>query len=196
MTCNVQFEGVFCPSITITNADGTIDYDNWGKHLDHLIDAGIDGVLLFGSIGEFYAIDVKTKAEAVRFAVSKVAGRMKVIAAVRKVNPSFSVLSGFDEYYTVNRISGGNGVLCGLTNVEPETFVSLHHAWQSGDYATAIKSAERISYLMRLYDTADLFISAIKGVVKAKGLPIDTSIHEPAVQLTDEQYRNIQSILK
>ena len=270
MTCNVQFEGVFCPSITITNADGTIDYDNWGKHLDHLIDAGIDGVLLFGSIGEFYAIDVKTKAEAVRFAVSKVAGRMKVlvgvgdtnldnvralaaeseaagadallpvilynfpartgndltpelvadlaaenqnivgikdtvdtishtrkvIAAVRKVNPSFSVLSGFDEYYTVNRISGGNGVLCGLTNVEPETFVSLHHAWQSGDYATAIKSAERISYLMRLYDTADLFISAIKGAVKAKGLPIDTSIHEPAVQLTDEQYRNIQSILK
>ena len=53
-----------------------------------------------------------------------------------------------------------------------EAFVSLHHAWQSGDYATAIK-----------------------GAVKAKGLPIDTSIHEPAVQLTDEQYRNIQSIL-
>ena len=105
------------------------------------------------------------------------------------------MLSGFDEYYTVNRISGGNGVLCGLTNVEPETFVSLHRAWQSGDYATAIKSAERISYLMRLYDTADLFISAIKGAVKAKGLPIDTSIHEPAVQLTDEQYRNIQGIL-
>jgi len=128
--------------------------------------------------------------------VDTISHTRKVIAAVRKVNPSFSVLSGFDEYYTVNRISGGNGVLCGLTNVEPETFVSLHHAWQSGDYATAIKSAERISYLMRLYDTADLFISAIKGVVKAKGLPIDTSIHEPAVQLTDEQYRNIQSILK
>ena len=49
MTCNTQFEGVFCPSITITNADGTIDYDNWGKHLEHLIDAGIDGVLLFGT---------------------------------------------------------------------------------------------------------------------------------------------------
>lgn len=86
MTRNAQFEGVFCPSITITNADGTIDYDNWGKHLDHLIDAGIDGVLLFGSIGEFYAIDVKTKAEAVRFAVSKVAGRMKVLVGVGDTN--------------------------------------------------------------------------------------------------------------
>lgn len=86
MTRNAQFKGVFCPSITITNADGTIDYDNWGKHLDHLIDAGIDGVLLFGSIGEFYAIDVKTKAEAVRFAVSKVAGRMKVLVGVGDTN--------------------------------------------------------------------------------------------------------------
>ena len=28
MTCNAQFEGVFCPSITITNADGTIDYED------------------------------------------------------------------------------------------------------------------------------------------------------------------------
>ena len=81
-----MFEGVFCPSITITNVDGTIDYDNWGKHLDHLIDAGIDGVLLFGSIGEFYAIAVKTKAEAVRFAVSKVAGRMKVLVGVGDTN--------------------------------------------------------------------------------------------------------------
>lgn len=296
MTSNAMFEGVFCPSITIMNADGTIDYDNWGKHLDHLVDAGVDGVLLFGSIGEFYAIDVKTKAEAARFAVSKVAGRMKVlvgvgdtnldnvkalaaeseaagvdallavspyyfgpspdcakryfstvakattlpvilynfpartgndltpelvaelagenpnivgikdtvdtishtrkvIAAVRKVNPSFSVLSGFDEYYIVNRISGGNGVLSGLTNVEPETFVKLHRAWEAGDHAAVVEAAERVSYLMRLYDTADLFISAIKGAVKAKGLPIDTSVHEPAVQLTDEQYRTIRAIL-
>lgn len=254
-------------------------------------------MLLFGSIGEFYSIDVHTKAEVVKFAVSRVAGRMKVlvgvgdtnldnvrtlaaeseaagadalvavspyyfgpspdtakryfsavaksttlpvllynfpartgndlspelvadlaaenpnivgikdtvdtishtrkvIVAARRVNPSFSVLSGFDEYYTVNRISGGNGVLCGLTNVEPETFVKLHRAWQKGDYATAVQAAERISYLMRLYDTADLFISAIKGAVKAKGLSISTAIREPATQLTNRQYQNIQNILR
>lgn len=297
MTSNAMFEGVFCPSITITKENGSVDYDNWGRHLDHLADSGIDGVLLFGSIGEFYSIDVHTKAEVVKFAVSRVAGRMKVlvgvgdtnldnvrtlaaeseaagadalvavspyyfgpspdtakryfsavaksttlpvllynfpartgndlspelvadlaaenpnivgikdtvdtishtrkvIVAARRVNPSFSVLSGFDEYYTVNRISGGNGVLCGLTNVEPETFVKLHRAWQKGDYATAVQAAERISYLMRLYDTADLFISAIKGAVKAKGLSISTAILEPATQLTNRQYQNIQNILR
>ena len=46
-----MFEGIFCPSITITDDEGNIDFDLWGKHLDHLADAGLNGVLLFGSIG-------------------------------------------------------------------------------------------------------------------------------------------------
>lgn len=291
-----MFEGVFCPSITITDNHGIPDYDLWGRHLDHLIEAGMNGVLLFGSIGEFYAFPLEIKKQAVEFAVKHVAGRIKVfagvgstnldeviefakfseqvgvdalvvvspyyfgpdeevaanyfakiaqatklpvvlynfpdrtgsdlspqlvarlaaehptivgikdtvdtishtrkvIAAVHQVNPDFAVLSGYDEYYLVNRVSGGSGVLCGLTNVEPETFVKLHHAYESGDYATAIEAAQRISHLEQVYDCADLFISAIKGAVKAKGLPISTMVREPAVQLTDEQYAKIQSIL-
>lgn len=290
------FEGVFCPSITPLCNDGSIDYEHWGRHLDHLAEAGINGVLLFGSIGEFYACDVETKAAAVEFAVRRVDGRMKVlagvgdtdlnrvldlsrhaeqagadalvavspyyfglsdmaadryfasiagttglpvllynfpartgadlspdlvaqlateyptivgikdtvdtishtrkvVAAVRGVRPDFAVLSGFDEYYVPNRIAGGNGVLCGLTNVEPEIFVKLHRAWQTGDWSTVRTAAERISYLMRLYDCADLFVSAIKGAVKAEGLPISTMVREPAVQLTDEQYAQITAIL-
>ena len=34
-----MFEGVFCPSITITDDEGKIDFDLWGKHLDHLTQA-------------------------------------------------------------------------------------------------------------------------------------------------------------
>ncbi|MEE1296286.1 MAG: dihydrodipicolinate synthase family protein [Bifidobacterium sp.] len=290
------FSGVICSSITITKDDGTIDYELWGRHLDHLADAGIDGVLVFGSIGEFYAFDLETKERAVDFVVRHVAGRMKVlagigdrdmdrvlafaksaeragadavvvvspyyfgptpataevffgtvadsvdlpvilynfpartgsdltpelvarlaaahpnivgmkdtvdtishtrkvIAAVRKVRPGFAVFSGFDEYYVVNRVSGGVGVICGLTNVEPETFATLRDAYDRRDAAAAVPAAERISRLMAIYDQADLFVSAIKGAVRAKGLPISTRIQEPAVQLTDDQYRAIQEIL-
>ncbi|MCI1935614.1 MAG: dihydrodipicolinate synthase family protein [Bifidobacteriaceae bacterium] len=292
-----MFKGVFCPSITITKDDGSIDYELWGRHLDHLATAGINGVLLFGSIGEFYAFPLETKEKAVDFAVKRVAGRMKVFAGVgstvlsdavaftqyaekagvdavvavspyyfgptddgakhyfgaiaeattlpvllynfpartgtdlnpelvadlarehsniagikdtvdtishtrkvivaaRKVNPDFAVFSGFDEYYFVNRISGGNGIITGLTNVEPETFVALHKAYESGDFAAATTAAQRISHLMKIYDVADLFVSAIKGGVKLKGLPISTKIQEPAVQLTDEQLHTIESILE
>lgn len=290
------FEGVFCPSITITKADGSLDEELWGRHLDRLIEAGINGVLLFGSIGEFYAYPLAFKKQAVDFAMRHVAGRIPVLVgvggtdfddvlafskhaeavgasglvvvspyyfgpsdaaaqryfgtiadsvdlpvllynfpprtgtdlspqlvaslaakhrnivgikdtvdtishtrmvidAVRSVNPDFSVLSGFDEYYVPNRIAGGNGVLCGLTNVEPETFAAMHRAWQSGDMAAAIDSARRISKLMAVYGQGDLFIGAIKEAVRAKGLPIDTTIREPQVPLTDTQKNAIADLL-
>ena len=52
--------------------------------------------------------------------VDTISHTRKVIRAVRKVNPEFSVLSGFDEYYLVNRErAAATGALCGLTNVEP-----------------------------------------------------------------------------
>ena len=127
--------------------------------------------------------------------VDTISHTRKVIRAVRKVNPEFSVLSGFDEYYLVNRASGGNGVLCGLTNVEPELFVRLHGAYQAGDFATAIECAKRISSLMAVYDACDLFISAIKVAVNIKGLPISTAIFDPAIQASDDQKATIEQLL-
>ncbi len=291
-----MFKGIFCPSITITDDEGKIDYDLWGKHLDHLADAGVNGVLLFGSIGEFYSVSLADKEAALEFAVKRVGERMKVFAGVgdttyanvieftkfaekagadavlavspyyfgpspltaenyfggiaeatklpvilynfpartgtdltpelvaslaakhpnicgikdtvdtishtrkviraaRAVNPDFTVFSGFDEYYLVNRVSGGNGVLCGLTNVEPETFVKMHAAYEKGDFATAVACAERISKLMAVYDVCDLFVSAIKAAVKVKGLPISTKIFEPAVQATEADEAAIAELL-
>lgn len=291
-----MFKGIFCPSITITDDEGKIDYDLWGKHLDHLADAGVNGVLLFGSIGEFYSVSLADKEAALEFAVKRVGERMKVFAGVgdttyanvieftkfaekagadavlavspyyfgpspltaenyfggiaeatklpvilynfpartgtdltpelvaslaakhpnicgikdtvdtishtrkviraaRAVNPDFTVFSGFDEYYLVNRVSGGNGVLCGLTNVEPETFVKMRAAYEEGDFATAVACAERISKLMAVYDVCDLFVSAIKAAVKVKGLPISTKIFEPAVQATEADEAAIAELL-
>ena len=291
-----MFKGIFCPSISITDDEGKIDYDLWGKHLDHLADAGVNGVLLFGSIGEFYSVSLADKEAALEFAVKRVGERMKVFAGVgdttyanvieftkfaekagadavlavspyyfgpspltaenyfggiaeatklpvilynfpartgtdltpelvaslaakhpnicgikdtvdtishtrkviraaRAVNPDFTVFSGFDEYYLVNRVSGGNGVLCGLTNVEPETFVKMHAAYEEGDFATAVACAERISKLMAVYDVCDLFVSAIKAAVKVKGLPISTKIFEPAVQATEANEAAIAELL-
>ena len=291
-----MFKGIFCPSITITDDEGKIDFDLWGKHLDHLADAGVNGVLLFGSIGEFYSVSLADKEAALEFAVKRVGERMKVFAGVgdttyanvieftkfaekagadavlavspyyfgpspltaenyfggiaeatklpvilynfpartgtdltpelvaslaakhpnicgikdtvdtishtrkviraaRAVNPDFTVFSGFDEYYLVNRVSGGNGVLCGLTNVEPETFVKMHAAYEEGDFATAVACAERISKLMAVYDVCDLFVSAIKAAVKVKGLPISTKIFEPAVQATEANEAAIAELI-
>ena len=81
-----MFEGIFCPSITITDDEGNIDFDLWGKHLDRLADAGLNGVLLFGSIGEFYSVSLEDKKAACDFAVKRVGDRMKVFIGVGDTN--------------------------------------------------------------------------------------------------------------
>lgn len=47
-----------------------------------MADAGLDGVFLFGSIGEFYSVSLEDKKAVVDFAVKRVAGRMKVFVGV------------------------------------------------------------------------------------------------------------------
>ncbi|MGX9134877.1 dihydrodipicolinate synthase family protein [Rummeliibacillus sp. JY-2-4R] len=127
--------------------------------------------------------------------VDNISHTRKIIQRIKSARPDFSVLSGFDEYYVVNRISGGDGVLCGITNVEPKLFVTMHEAYENKDFEIVERCAKQIFVLMKLYDTTDLFITGIKGAVKAKGLDISTFTKNPAIKLTDEQYQNIKEII-
>ncbi|MDY3974445.1 dihydrodipicolinate synthase family protein [uncultured Veillonella sp.] len=133
---------------------------------------------------------------AIKDTVDTISHTRKMITAVRSVKPIFSVLSGYDEYYMVNRLSGGNGVLCGLTNVVPEWFVELHKAYEADDIINVKLYGEKISKLMVLYDITDVFIVAIKEAVKAKGLPISSYARIPGTPITSVESERIRSILK
>ncbi|MBS4913096.1 MAG: dihydrodipicolinate synthase family protein [Veillonella sp.] len=145
---------------------------------------------------------VKTLAEkhsnivAIKDTVDTLSHTRKMINTVKPAVPSFNVLSGYDEYYVGNRISGGDGVLCGLTNIVPEWFVALHSAYESGDFEAVKTYGEKISKLMAVYDTTDLFIVAIKTAVKAKGLDISTFTRIPGTPVTAEQEVVIKQMLK
>jgi 4-hydroxy-tetrahydrodipicolinate synthase len=92
-------------------------------------------------------------------------------------------------------MSGGDGVLCGLANVDPKLLVSLHRAYENKDFATIEKCAKKISVLMRLYECTDLFITGIKAAVKATGLDISTFTNYPGVNITDEQFIKVKKII-
>ncbi len=49
------------PAVTPLNEDGTIDEQGAGKLYEHLIHGGVDGILLLGSIGEFFAFSMEQK---------------------------------------------------------------------------------------------------------------------------------------
>ncbi|MDY4279581.1 MAG: dihydrodipicolinate synthase family protein [[Pasteurella] mairii] len=291
------FSGVNSPVITIMTDDGKIDYPNMEKHINRLVDAGLNGLLFFGSLGEFYGISMAEKKEFINWVVKIVNKRTQVIIGVgdtsidnvielsqyaekagadaviivspyyfglsdqaavsyfgkiaenvnlpimlynfpdrtgtdlspeivlelakkypnitgikdtvdnishtrrlcqtiKPVRPDFAILSGFDEYYILNRISGGDGVLCGLTNVIPEEFVKLHKAFEAKDFSKTEKAAKKIAHFMQLYQTTPLFVVGIKAAVKyTSGLDMSTYTKEPASLLTNEQEVNIKSIL-
>lgn len=52
------------PSVTIFKADGTVDLEAMERHFDFLIQGGVDGILILGSIGEFFSMPMEEKKEA------------------------------------------------------------------------------------------------------------------------------------
>lgn len=62
--------------------DGEIDSASLERHLSHLLQAGIHGLWVNGTTGEFYALDVELRARVVRECVKVVAGSVPVVAHV------------------------------------------------------------------------------------------------------------------
>lgn len=68
------------PSITIFHKDGTIDLEAMKRHFDFLIEGGVDGILILGSIGEFFAISMEEKKKLIKCAAEHINGRVRLIA--------------------------------------------------------------------------------------------------------------------
>ena len=45
-------QGIVPPILTPMNTDGRVDYDSLDRLLDHLLDAGVDGIFAMGSSGQ------------------------------------------------------------------------------------------------------------------------------------------------
>lgn len=56
-----MFKGIYTPSITILDEKGQFDLPNMESHINNLIDGGVNGILFFGSIGEFYSFTIEEK---------------------------------------------------------------------------------------------------------------------------------------
>lgn len=81
-----KFVGVYPPVITPLTADEGLDRDGVRKHIEFVLDGGVDGIFVLGSIGEGPFVRPSVAAEMVEATVEVVAGRVPVIAGV--IEPS------------------------------------------------------------------------------------------------------------
>ena len=75
----IKWEGVYPALTTKFNADDSLDLESFAKNLDAQINAGVDALIIGGSLGEASTLDDDEKFEVLRFALDHVKGKVPVI---------------------------------------------------------------------------------------------------------------------
>jgi len=285
------------PAVTAFTSDFHVDMEANRQIYDHLIAGGMDGILILGSIGEFFAIPLEEKKRMIREALAYVdhrvtvyvgtggtvfeecaelsryaleqgadgvmvispyyfnlpdsavldfydtlAGRIEgplllynfpartgydlkpqvvlelarrrkniigikdtvdvmghtraLIQTVKKEFPEFLIYSGFDEFFSHNVISGGDGCIAGLSNFTPETASALARAARREDFGLLQEYQMRIDRLMSVYDVGEQFVPIIKKAMVLCGVPMKSVCARPMQEATDGETRRLEQILK
>lgn len=67
------------PAITPLHSDGTLDVQGTVNLYEHLIRGGVDGILILGSIGEFFALSMEAKKQLISLAAKHINHRVQLI---------------------------------------------------------------------------------------------------------------------
>lgn len=108
----------------------------------------------------------------------------------------FAVYSGFDEYFLPNLLNGGDGLIGGLSNVDPIIFAEFYQAYQKENFNKLNSLSQKINMMMKIYSVSDPFFPAIKKAVSLSGSDINAVCKEPVGLLTKKQVNELKIILK
>ena len=78
----IEWQGVFPAATTQFKGDESLDLPATLAHLEAMIGAGVDGLILLGTVGENCSLDYSEKLEVLRATVERVAGRIPVLSGV------------------------------------------------------------------------------------------------------------------
>ncbi len=74
------FTGAATAIITPMKADGSVDFESFGKHIEDQIAKGIDAIVVCGTTGEASTLSHEEHLDTIKYCVDKVAKRVPVIA--------------------------------------------------------------------------------------------------------------------
>mgnify|MGYP000226780486 FL=1 len=87
----MKFRGIYTPAITPLNDDESIDWNGFDTVLEFLIDAGVDGIIIGGTTGEYYAHSTEERETALKRAADVVAGRLPLIGGTGAIRTEDSI---------------------------------------------------------------------------------------------------------
>ena len=125
-------------------------------------------------------------------------GDLKQVEAVIKgVKKPFSTFVGGSIHLLEALKLGGAGAADPLANLLPEYVVAVYNAFRAGNLTKAEEANNKLNRLRSITAPASNAIhAAIKGAMKARGLPIESIVKPPLPQLTAEQEKQIRQNVK
>src|SRR5438046_7813270 len=82
--------GVFPAAITHFRDDQSLDLPAMVKHLDVMLDAGVHGLIMLGTVGENCSLEYAEKLDVLRATVKQVAGRVPVLTGVAECSTTLA----------------------------------------------------------------------------------------------------------
>src|SRR5262249_38694749 len=79
---DVAWRGVFPAATTQFRPDQRLDLEATAKHLSVLVDAGVDGLIMLGTVGENCSLDYGEKLDVLRMAAATARNRVPVLTGV------------------------------------------------------------------------------------------------------------------
>ena len=88
----MNFEGIYTPVITPFNEDFSIDRQGFATVLEFLIGAGVNGIVVSGTTGEYYAQTIEERVELTRFAKEVISGKLPLIVGTGAIRTEDSII--------------------------------------------------------------------------------------------------------
>lgn len=98
--------GVYPAAVTHFKADQSLDINATLTHIDQMIDAGIHGIIMLGTVGENCSLSYEEKLEVLKQTVDRVDGRIPVLTGVAECTTALAARFAEDAQTT-----GVNGLM-------------------------------------------------------------------------------------
>jgi 4-hydroxy-tetrahydrodipicolinate synthase len=102
----MRFEGIYTPVVTPHEPDHGINRDRFVEVIEFLIGAGVHGLVIAGTTGEYYAQSMEERVELLRLAKDAIKGRVPMIAGTGAIRTEDSIV-----YAEVAKEIGADAIL-------------------------------------------------------------------------------------
>ncbi len=88
---NVQWNGIYPAITTQFNEKDQIDFDAMAKSLHAQVEAGVDGMILGGTLGEASTLSAEEKSELLKFTINEIGDRVPVILNIAEQSTKMAI---------------------------------------------------------------------------------------------------------